>query len=401
MPCVEIDRDAYMARFDLRRRWIRRLGLLLRRAGLLREPLQQFVYDRLFLKDAEVVTFAYAKTNDHLPNLDHPTWYNEKIRWLFLNHPNPLMSLVADKVAVRDYLAFRGARIKPPALIAFGTESADLATVELPEEFVLKSTFGSGQNHIELAWMKTPRAALVKLCAGWSEYDQWRNTGELHYRGIPKRWLVEEYVSSRQGQVEYKIFCMMGEPVFILVITERNGPKNYKRMLYDTQWNPVHFHWQVSPPIDENPVPRPVALEEMLADARLLAADFLQVRVDFLNCDDRTVFSELTFASAAARIPFTPVEANIEMGNLIDLDQAEEYLAHGQQVVAEIQARGKLAPSTKAGSTTSASEPPRPASRTRDRSKGSQARAGCVEAKGIGVEDGGSREQFSRVDMAG
>ena len=51
---------------------------------------------------------------------------------------------------------------------------------------------------------------------------------------------------------------------------------------------------------------------------------------------DRLVFSELTFASAAARIPFTPVEANVRMGDRIDLGQAPRILEHGRKLAAEL-----------------------------------------------------------------
>ena len=56
-----------------------------------------------------------------------------------------------------------------------------------------------------------------------------------------------------------EIFCIMGRPEFILVLTERDD-KGYKRMVYDTDWQPVDFHWKVSPPVPEKPMPRPALL---------------------------------------------------------------------------------------------------------------------------------------------
>ena len=336
MPRYDVDRDAYVARINRRCRWVGRCARTLKRLGLVRRPVQRVVYETVFRSDAEVLTYAYAQTNDHLPDLKAPVWFNEKIRWLFLNHPNPLMTLVADKIAVRDYVASKGATIAPPRLIATGASPRDLAEAVLPEEFALKSSYGSGQNHIEFARSRTPRAALTAKVRKWMDFDQWRRTGEFHYRDVPKRWLVEELLPCGPDQVEYKIFCIMGKPEFILVITERDGHKGYKRMVYDTNWQPVDFHWKVSPPVPEKPMPRPALLDTMLEDARRLSEDFLQVRVDFLQCGERTVFSELTFASAATRVPFTPVEANTRLGAMIDLDRAPEYLARGQRVAAEL-----------------------------------------------------------------
>ena len=86
---------------------------------------------------------------------------------------------------------------------------------------------------------------------------------------------------------------------------------------------------------DPRPVPRPADLDRVLALARLLSEDFLHVRVDFLKFDGRLVFSELTFANLAARIPFEPVEMNAELGAKIDLGRAAEALANGRRIAAD------------------------------------------------------------------
>ncbi|WP_181164570.1 ATP-grasp fold amidoligase family protein [Amaricoccus solimangrovi] len=336
MPRYDADRDAFVARIDRQRRWLGRGAKLLKAFGMLRQPVQETIYERVFSSELEMLTYAYARKNDHLPDLVNPTWYNEKVRWQFLHHPNPLMSLVADKIAVRDYVRYRGGCIQPPRLIAQGWTPRDLAGANLPARFVLKTSFGSGQNHIERGETPTRRSDLVAKLARWMGYDQWRSTGEFHYRAVPKRWLVEEYVPSAPGgQLEYKIFCMMGEPVFILVVKGRNE-HGYRRNLYTPDWKPTAFHWKGFP-VDPEPVPRPDRLEDMLADARLYARDFMSVRVDFFgSAGGRFDFSELTFASAAARVPFTPEEVNVRLGDMIDLSRADEYLEHGKRIAAEL-----------------------------------------------------------------
>ena len=336
MPRYDADRDAFVARIDRQRKWLGRGARVLRALGLLKGTEQEAVYERVFASEAEMVSYAYARKNDHLPDLVNPVWFNEKVRWQFLNHRNPLMSLVADKISVRDYILYRGGKIQAPRLIAHGWNAEELAAAELPRQFVLKTSFGSGQNHIERGEKPTSRSALVAKVRSWMRYDQWRSTGEFHYRYVPKRWLVEEYVPSAPGgQIEYKIFCMMGEPVFILVVKGRTAA-GYRRNLYWPDWTPTDFHWKGFP-IDPEPVPRPAELDDMLADARRYARDFLSVRVDFFgSTGGRLDFSELTFASAAARVPFTPDEANVRLGEMIDLARADEYLERGTRIAAEL-----------------------------------------------------------------
>lgn len=337
MPRYDADRDEFVSRIDRQRRWLGRGAKVLKALGVLKRPIQEAVYERIFSSETEMLSYAYARKNDHLPDLVNPTWYNEKVRWQFLNHPNPLMSLVADKIAVRDYLHYRAGRIKPPRMIAHGWTPGELAGVELPPRFVLKSSFGSGQNHVERGEKPTPRAELIELVARWMNYDQWRSTGEFHYRNVPKRWMVEEYVPSVPGdQVECKIFCMMGEPVFILVMKGRDRKENRRSNILWPDWTPADFHWK-GYPIDPNPVARPDCLDDMLADARLYSQDFMSVRVDFfLSTGGRVDFSELTFASAAARVPFTPDPANVRLGDMVDLSRSEEYLERGRRIAAEL-----------------------------------------------------------------
>lgn len=333
MPRIDADRDLFIAEIDRRQHWARGVARAKRALGW-RKPMQAAVYDATFRSDAEALSYNYARRNDHLPDLENPVWLNEKIRWQFLHHCNPLMSLAADKIAVRDYLRFKRAVVYVPEVLASGDDPSDLLGLDLPERFVLKSSYGSGQNHIEDGRAPTPRAELARKATVWSEYDQWRSTGEFHYRAIPKRWLVEEFVPATQQKLEYKVFCMQGEPVFILVITERTAA-GYKRALYDVNWRRLTFAARGLVD-DSRPVPRPDDLALVLDEARRLSEDFLHVRVDFLKFDGRLVFSELTFASLAARVPYEPVGINSELGALMDLAQAPDRLARGRRIAAEL-----------------------------------------------------------------
>jgi hypothetical protein len=337
MPQAGGDRNGFVTRIEARRTLAFRLERLRRCIPGTARPLEAAVYDRTFRTDAEAVAYHYARLNDHLPDLEAPVWINEKIRWQFVNHPNPLMTLAADKIAVRDYLAFKGARIAAPRLIATGEDPVALMRTDLPESFVLKSAHGSGQVHVERAGACTPPRVLAARAARWRRIDQWRRTGEMHYRGVPKRWLVEECVPARARRLEFKIACFNGEPAYLTVITER-GRAGYRRATYDCDWRPAGLGVRGLEE-DPRPVPRPAALDLMLAEARRLSEDFLHVRVDFLMFDDRLVFSELTFAGLGARLPFEPLAANAALGARMDLDRAPDLLARGRGIVARLAAR--------------------------------------------------------------
>ncbi len=337
MPRYDVDRDKFIAAVDRRRRRASFLERLRKELGLSRRSAQAAVYDATFQSDAEAVSYSYALRNDHLPDMENPVWLNEKIRWQFLNHPNPLMTYVADKLAVRDYLAFKGARIRPARLLASGTDPADLLRMELPARFVLKSNHGSGQNLKVDGSASVSGQAMARRVAAWNGHDQWRRTGELHYRGIAKQWLMEELLPAGKENREYQINCIHGVPHHITVIVERVGSRfeNIRQVVMDPSWQPVDFAFR-GLPSQTAPEPRPEALDLMLAESRRLSADFMLVRVDFLKFGGRLTFSELTFADSAARVPYLPLERNFEIGARLDLSQAPDYAMRGERVLSEM-----------------------------------------------------------------
>lgn len=335
MPRADIDRDAYVRQMDRRVRWGWRVSRLRRRLAGDPTPVQAAAYDRAFRSDAEAVTYHYAVRNDHLPDFETPSWINEKIRWQFLNHANPLMAVAADKAAVRHYLHHKNAQIPAPELYGVGTGADDLLAADLPDRFVLKSTSGWAQNRFVADTLPAARRNLAATVSEWQRWDHWRVLGELHYRDIPKRWLAEQVIGPAARISEYKFYCIMGEPQFFMFMTDRAG-NDVRCSLFDLKWRLTPFHWSGYAQTADRPERRPAAFEKMVAEARRLSEDFMHVRVDFLECDGRVYFSELTFAGGGARNPFMPHVQNEAFGEMMDLRRAAEYAARGRAITSSI-----------------------------------------------------------------
>ena len=331
MPRYDVDRDAYVRQQERRLRWSWRVAKVQMRLAGDKGSVQAAAYDRTFRDDAEAVTYHYAARNDHLPDFENPQWVNEKVRWQFLNHPNPLMQIAADKIAVRDYLRYKGAQILAPELLAIGETGDDLMTADLREPFVLKSTSGWAQNRFVDDFSPEARRALAATVADWDRWDHWRFLGELHYRGIPKRWLAEKLIGPVPRIREYKFYCLMGEPQFFMYVTDRTD-EDFHSALFDTRWRPTPFHWTGHPTTAERPARVPAVFEKMLAEARRLSEDFMHVRVDFLEIDGRAYFSELTFSGGGARNPFLPQIQNEVFGEMMDLRRAADYCTRGRAI---------------------------------------------------------------------
>jgi len=334
MPRLFTDRDSFVRRIERRREAARWVANARRKVGLAHGPTQAAIYDGTFRSDEEAVSYFYALRNDHLPDFENPTWVNEKVRWQFINRPNPLMGLAADKIAVNSYLNYKGARFMPPETVAAGSQPEELLSASLPKKFALKSTASSGQNYFEDGTRGTPRTELAAQLARWNQLDYWRHAGEMHYRGLRKRWIAEELVGTPEQIVEYKFYCLHGEPMFILAISGRSGT-NYNCALFDLDWKLTDFHWRGYAATAAS-TERPAKLATLIEEARRLSEDFIHVRVDFMQCGDRIMFSELTFSGGAARNPFMPLVKNVEFGDRIDLGRSSEYIERGERIASEL-----------------------------------------------------------------
>ena len=82
-------------------------------------------------------------------DLDNPKTFNEKIQWLKLYDDNPLKTTCADKYKVRDYVKDKiGEEYLIPLLGVYDNPD-EIDFDSLPNQFVLKVNWGSGQNIIQ------------------------------------------------------------------------------------------------------------------------------------------------------------------------------------------------------------------------------------------------------------
>ncbi len=75
---------------------------------------QRFIYDNTFRNEIEAVAYFLAENIGRIPDFNTPETYPELMRGQFLTHPNPLMSIAADKIAMRDYCDLFDLPIRPP-----------------------------------------------------------------------------------------------------------------------------------------------------------------------------------------------------------------------------------------------------------------------------------------------
>ena len=287
----------------------RKIWALIRRVPIVR-----------LLDDETYIKLQYCLYMGRRLDLRHPKDFNEKIQWLKLYFHNPLLSVCADKFAVREYVKEKiGERYLIP-LIGVYESVQDIPFDCLPNQFVLKATHGSGWNIICNDKSKFDKNKALRLMGKWLKSDFSTVGRERHYRLIRPRIVCEQYVADGSGILkDYKLLTFRGECKYIWV--DYFSPTGKRmRNFYDNNWMFQHGKGSLYPHGTGTEIPRPECLAEMLDAARRLSADFPQCRVDFYVLDNkRPLFGEMTFTSGNGLNEFYPQSFADELGSYIDL----------------------------------------------------------------------------------
>ncbi len=173
---------------------------------------------------------------------------------------------------------------------------SDIPFDTLPNQFVIKCNHGSGYNIIVKNKESLDYKEIKKKVEGWLQEDFAFKSLELHYLGMKRRILIEQYMSDERGELnDYKFLCFGGKPEFIWVDVSRYS--SHKRNVYDVDWNllPYKFHTYDSC----SNISKPITWSKMLQLCTILSKDFNFVRVDFYQVLDRVYFGEMTFTSSS------------------------------------------------------------------------------------------------------
>jgi hypothetical protein len=235
-------------------------------------------------------------------------------------HPDPLWSVLADKLAVREYVkAAVGEKHLIPLLAAPAAFTREVFD-SLPASFVMKANHGCG--FVKVVWNKADVSfeELRKTADEWLSTDFYRASRERHYRPITPRIYFEKLLVDRNGKVpaDYKINIFErknGDPVIYTgVVSDRFGVPRHD--FYDTDWKRLNIA-AAGYPCSNEPAPRLPNWDEVISVAKRLSAGLGYVRVDLYAFDDEIFFGELTFTPGAGVTRFSQHSFDDEWGQLI------------------------------------------------------------------------------------
>jgi len=267
-----------------------------------------------------IVTFRISKGKPI--NLKNPRTFDEKISWLKLNtyYKNPLISMCADKYAVREYVSSCGLSEILNELYGVYDRVEDINWEDLPDKFVLKWNNGCGLNMFCRDKKNFDIDNAVKTLKKWGRAKQYLNKAEMQYKYIKPRIVCEKLLESKTSPLpeDYKFYCFNGRVKYGMICVERvtGRPKFY---YYDRDWNFARINKDSKKAPEDFYMPKPEGIDKMISYAEILAKPFPFVRVDFFDLDGKIIFGELTFTPSAGMNSNWLEEMDLMFGDLLIL----------------------------------------------------------------------------------
>ncbi len=276
---------------------------------------------KLFLdkkRNYKSLKILFRKKLGYKLNLEHPQSYNEKIIWKKLNDRNPLLTVTADKYAVRDYIKeVLGEKTADKILIPlyYVTENPEnIPFTDLPEKFVVKPNHGSQMHIIIKNKNNISPEQIIKECKKWLKINYGIYNHEWAYRNIRRKIIVEKLLETKSGSLplDYKLFCFHGECKLIRAQINRFD-KEVLTGYFNTDWKLLNLQRPGYKSIP-SALDKPEKLDEMIKIAGKISSQFDAVRVDLYNCDGKIYFGELTHYDFCGLARFEPESFDFELG---------------------------------------------------------------------------------------
>ena len=275
-----------------------------------------------FTTDLYYHTAALTKASGNASNLRNPVTLNEKICHRMIFDRNAFYTLLADKLAVREYVNSRTELVKTIPLIGVYNRADDIDFNKLPEKFVLKCNHDSGSAVICTDREKfNPVNALKKLQLALKK-NMYYTTREWQYKNIAPVILCEKFIDlfsdkDKSNTPEMlRIHCFHGVACFVEAdFTNENG--NEFINVYDRSWNLQPF--QMEYPNTPDAVAEPKSFHNAITAAQELVKVIDYCRVDLMLQGDEVYFSEITLSPKRGKLKITPALWDAKLGEMWQL----------------------------------------------------------------------------------
>lgn len=272
------------------------------------------------LSDKQYIKAAYRLWMHSKLNLKNPQSFTEKLQWLKLYDHNPLYTTLVDKYEVKKWVKERiGEKYVIPTIGVWDSLDS-IEWNDLPEKFVLKTTFGGGSDGVYICKNKSNahKADVFAKMEESMKTDPYKRVREWPYKNVPRRLIAEQYLGDNTGDLaDYKFYCFGGEPKVLLIATNRYTSHNFD--YYDMNYKKLSIVSAMGPNNPNLSEEKPTYFEEMKGVARKLCQGFPHVRVDLYCCNGHIYFGEMTLYDSSGFDNMNSEEWNMRFGSWIQI----------------------------------------------------------------------------------
>ncbi len=258
----------------------------------------------------------FYKRHGYKLNLQNPKTFNEKTIWKKIYDRNPTLPITADKYRVRQYLIDHlGEKKAQEILIPLLYVTDNPKTIpfdSLPNKYIIKTNFGSGQNLIVNEKTKYTKKEIIDICTNWLRKTYGVMYHEWAYQSIERKIVIEKLLIDENGDIpkDFKFFIFKGRCEMVQVDFDRY--KEHTRTLYTADWEIIPATLRRKQGKD---ILKPSTYDKMLQLAELIGKNFDFVRIDLYTMQDKIYFGEMTHYPGSGMEKFTPQSYDIEFGH--------------------------------------------------------------------------------------
>ncbi|MGR4049631.1 ATP-grasp fold amidoligase family protein [Kosakonia cowanii] len=277
----------------------------------------------------KVTAYAVADSHFHASRLKrisgrehdlrHPVTLSEKICHRMLYDRNPLYTLLADKLAVRDYVHERTDQLRIVPLLGVYHRVEDIDFNSLPQRFVLKCNHDSGSAVVCLDKDQLNVGAAINKLGLALKKNMYYSTREWQYKDIAPVILCEKYIdvfthgNKDQTPEMLRLHCFHGVAEVIEAdFTDETG--NGYINVYNRAWQLQPY--QMEYPNTPGAIPEPELLQQAIGASERLAKGIDYCRIDLMPSEEGIYFSEITLSPRRGKLKIVPAEWDARLGEM-------------------------------------------------------------------------------------
>jgi len=262
------------------------------------------------LKRKIMYIYKYRK----IPNFRSPKGYSELVNARILFDRSSKMIWTCDKLEQKKKLQQLELNAKISPTLWRGNDIGEIRHTELIGDWVFKPNFGGSGDSVVISTGE-PSEELLDLLQTKTNLtlDLASLNDEWGYSQADHCYLVERKIGRGTNPPnDYKVFVFNGKAAMIGAYSER--PKK-RSSFFSPEWELLDVR-RVDSDKSFDDATRPPHLNEMIADAELIARDFRHLRVDFYDDEDGLYFGETTPYPNSGWYRWDPPEFDEYLGKL-------------------------------------------------------------------------------------